>query len=81
MTEPDFLLWSQNELPSLRWQRATYLYANGPSAINAMADMLKLIKDNPTHADAPNWVNELRILVNQSSPTPATSEADKPTSN
>ena len=81
MTEPDFLLWSQNELPSLRWQRATYLYAKGPSAINAMADMLKLIKDNPTHADAPNWVNELRILVNQSSPTPATSEADKPSAN
>jgi hypothetical protein len=40
-----------------------------------MADMLKLIKDNPAHADAPKWVKELRMLVNQSSPTQVSSEA------
>jgi hypothetical protein len=75
MTEPEFILWGQNELPTLRWERATYLYEKGPSAINAMADMLKLIKDNPAHADAPKWVKELRMLVNQSSPTQVSSEA------
>ena len=78
MTEPEFLLWGQIELPSLRWEKATYLYEKGPSAINAMADMLKLIKENPAHADAPNWVKELRTLVNQSSPTPVSSEAPPP---
>jgi len=68
MFAPEFELWTQNELPALRWQRATYLYEKGPSPINAMADMLKLIKENPGHADAPKWVQELRQMVNSSSP-------------
>lgn len=70
MFAPEFELWTQNQLPGLRWQRATYLYQKGPSAINAMADMLKLIKENPAHSDAPQWVRELRQMVNQSAPTP-----------
>lgn len=78
MTEPEFILWGQNELPALRWERASYLYEKGPSAINAMADMLKLIKENPSHADAPTWVSDLRGLINESSPTPVSQEADKP---
>ena len=80
MTVPEHALWLQNELPALRWERATYLYEKGPSAINAMGDMLKNIKENPGHADAPKWVQQLRQLVNQSSPTPISSEADKPDS-
>lgn len=68
MFAPEFELWTQNELPTLRWQRATYLYEKGPSPITAMAEMLKLIRENPGHPDAPNWVKELRELVNQSAP-------------
>lgn len=71
MFVPEFELWTKTELPGLRWQRAKYLYEKGPSAINAMADMLKLIKENPGHSDAPKWVKELRQLVNQSAPSPA----------
>ncbi len=63
MPEPEYLLWVQNELPALRWERAQYLYENGPSAINAMADMLKVVKENPGHADAPQWLKTLRELV------------------
>lgn len=81
MTVPEHALWLQNELPALRWERATYLYEKGPSAINAMGDMLKNIKENPGHADAPNWVQQLRQLVNEASPTPVSSEADKPAAN
>ena len=77
MTEPEFILWGQNELPALRWQRATYLYQKGPSLINAMADMLKLIKDNPSHPDAPDWVSQLREFINEASPTPVSTEAAK----
>lgn len=75
MSEPEFLLWGQNELPVLRWQRATELYKKGPSLINAMADMLKLIKENPNHPEAPNWVSQLRTFVNEASPTPVSKEA------
>jgi len=75
MTEPEYALWLQNELPSLRWERATYLYKNGPSAINAMADMLKVIKEFPAHADAPKWVEELRSSVNESAAVPPSEAA------
>jgi hypothetical protein len=81
MTAPEHALWLQNELPALRWERATYLYESGPSAINAMGDMLKNIKENPGHADAPSWVKQLRLLVNESAPTPVSSESDKPATN
>jgi hypothetical protein len=70
MSEPEYLLWLQNELPALRWERASYLYSKGPSVINAMADMLKLIKDFPAHADAPIWVKDLRTKVNESAAVP-----------
>jgi hypothetical protein len=75
MTEPEYALWLQNELPSLRWERATYLYKNGPSTINAMADMLKVIKEFPGHADAPKWVAELRSSVNESAAVPPSEAA------
>lgn len=75
MSEPEYVLWLQNELPALRWERADYLYEKGPSVINAMADMLKIIKDFPAHADAPKWVSDLRLKVNESSATPTSTAA------
>lgn len=71
MFEAEYNLWLQNDLPALRWNRANYLYEKGPSPILAMSDMLKLIKENPSHPDAPAWVKQLRSLVNQSSPNAA----------
>jgi len=73
MAGPEYELWLKDELPALHWDRATYLYEKGPSTINAMADMLKTIKDYPAHPDAPAWVATLRTFVNDSSAVPATS--------
>lgn len=81
MPAPEYSLWLQGEFPALRWQRAIYLYKKGSSPIQAMGDMLKVIKEFPGHADAPKWVAELRTLVNESSAVPATSAADKPGTN
>ncbi|MCA1964970.1 MAG: hypothetical protein LDL31_13575, partial [Prosthecobacter sp.] len=78
---PEYELWLQNSLPVLRWQRASYLYEKGPSPVNAMADMLKVIKEHPTHADAPSWVSALRKYVNESAPTPSTSAGTESASN
>lgn len=69
---PEYDLWVQNGLPALRWQRAAYLYEKGPSPVAAMADMLKVIKEHPAHADAPSWVDALRKSVNESAAVPAT---------
>lgn len=68
MFAPEFELWTRTSLPMLRWQRAIYLHEKGPSPVNAMADMLKVIRENPGHANAPDWVKTLRQLVNQSAP-------------
>jgi hypothetical protein len=81
MPAPEYALWLQNEFPALRWDRAIYLYKNGSSPVQAMGDMLKVIKEFPGHADAPKWVAELRTLVNESSAVPATSAADNPGTN
>lgn len=71
--KPEFELWTQIELPVMQWQRALYLYEKGPSTVNALADMLKVLKENPGHPDAPLWVKGLRELVNKSAPVPVSS--------
>ncbi len=76
MFPAEFELWTRNELPTLRWQRALYLYSKGPSAVTALADMLKLIKENPSHPDAPKWVEQLRQLVNQAAPAQKTANPE-----
>lgn len=80
MFAPEFELWTKNELPTLRWQRATYLYEKGPSPVNGMADMLKVIRENPGHASAPEWVKSLRQLINQAAPSQASPGAAEATS-
>ncbi len=67
-SEAEYALWLQNELPALRWERAEYLVQNGTSPVNALADMLKLIKEFPGHADAPKWLEGLRTHLEAAKP-------------
>lgn len=64
-TESEFTIWQQQEVPALRWQRANDLFTDGPNPVAGMAEMLKVIKDNPTHPQSPAWVASLRGIVNQ----------------
>lgn len=68
MPAPEYELWLQDDVPALRWERARYLVEKGPSKINALADMLALIKEFPGHADAPGWLGELRGALNEVAP-------------
>ncbi len=72
MHEPEYNLWIQNELPSLRWNRANYLFKNGSSPLNAMADMLKVVKENAGHADSPSWLRQLKSYVEEAKPESTT---------
>lgn len=63
LSEAEYALWLQNDLPALRWERAEYLAQNGTTPVNALADMLKLIKEFPGHADAPKWLAGLRAYL------------------
>ncbi|MBE7497789.1 MAG: hypothetical protein HS117_22830 [Verrucomicrobiaceae bacterium] len=63
MPEPEFVIWTQQELPVLKWSRAEYLLRFGPTPVNALKDMLDLIKANPGHPSAPNWLETMRQAV------------------
>ena len=63
LPEPEFQIWMQQELPEMRWQRANYLLRNGPAPINALKDMLDLIKAYPSHPSAPGWLAEMRTAI------------------
>ena len=69
MPAPEFEIWYQDNVPALRWERAKYLVDKGPSKINALADMLALIKEFPGHADAPGWLSGLRSALNDAAPS------------
>lgn len=63
LPEPEFQIWMQQELPELKWQRASYLLRNGPTPVNALKDMLDHIKAYPGHASAPVWLAEMRTVI------------------
>lgn len=65
LPDAEYQLWLQNELPALRWERAEYLLRHGTTPVNALADMLKLIKEFPAHADAPKWLASLRAHLDK----------------
>jgi hypothetical protein len=66
LSDTEFNLWLQNEYPALRFVRAEYLAQNGPNPVNALADLLKLIREMPGHADAPKWLKTLRQHIEPS---------------
>jgi hypothetical protein len=68
LSDAEYTLWLQNDLPALRWERAEYLLKFGTSPVNALADMLKLIKEFPGHADAPKWLTTLRSHIPGANP-------------
>jgi hypothetical protein len=63
MPEPEFIIWGQQELPEMKWQRANYLLRNGPAPLNALKDMLDHIKAHPGHPSAPGWLAEMRTAM------------------
>lgn len=65
MSESEFALFYKEQAPDWQWGKATYLLANKVTPILAMADMLKIIRENPTHPKAGDWVKQLRQAVNE----------------
>ncbi len=79
MSDSEYAVEFKERQPRLLWQRANYLYAHNVEAIQALADMLKIIRENPTHPDAAEWLTTLREAVNQSQPAQAPSPGAAPT--
>lgn len=68
MSESEYSIFYKDRYPVMLWQRADYLVNHNVNALVAMADMLKLIRENLTHPDARDWAKRLRELVNGAQP-------------
>jgi hypothetical protein len=70
--EGEFAIWSEQAVPTLRWRRAQDLLAHSSTPVTGLSEMLAVIKANPHHASAPQWIIELRSYVAPKTETPAT---------
>lgn len=68
MSQTEFDLYFKEEGPRLQWQKDNYLLSNNVSAVNAMADMLKIIQGNPSHPDAAGWLEEFKEILQRVAP-------------
>lgn len=80
-SETEFGIFYQEEYPRRLWQKNTYLVTNNVNPLAAMADMLKIIRENPTHPDAQAWAKSFREQVTAvSEPVPAAAPPETPIS-
>jgi hypothetical protein len=79
MSEAEYAEYYKEKLPVLQWSKANYMYGRKVNAIAALADMLRIVRENPSHANAAAWVKELRQSVNEVQ-TPVVSPGATPAS-
>ncbi|QIF04228.1 hypothetical protein [Roseimicrobium sp. ORNL1] len=65
MSEAQYAEYYKERLPVLQWSKASFLLENKINPIMALADMLKVVRDNPSHANAGQWLKSLRQSVNE----------------
>ncbi|MBX7207374.1 MAG: hypothetical protein K1X78_03590 [Verrucomicrobiaceae bacterium] len=68
ISDAELSLWQQNEVPDIKWAKLQDLFANGDKPVNAMADMLAMIRDNPGHPNSPKWLEEFKRMVASATP-------------
>ena len=64
MSETEYSTFYKERHPVMQWSKDQYLVEHRVNALPAMSDMLKLIRENPTHPDAGDWARKLREFVN-----------------
>jgi hypothetical protein len=75
MSETEFGLEYKERQPALLWQKATFMLEKNINPLQAVADMLKIVRDNPGHSNAGSWLKQIRTLVaqgQQQAPSPGT---------
>jgi hypothetical protein len=68
MSETEFGILAKERQPELAWQKANFMLTNNLNPLQAMADMLKVVRENPTHPRAIEWLKTLREMVNIAQP-------------
>jgi hypothetical protein len=67
-SETEYQVFYKENYPPMLWAKASYLLENNVNPIMALADMLMIVRDNPTHPNAVAWLKQLREAVNGSQP-------------
>jgi hypothetical protein len=70
-SETEYKVFYNERFPERQWSKSSDLLESRIEPIKALADMLKTVRDNPTHPRAAEWLSTLREYVNQYQP-PAT---------
>ncbi len=68
MSQTEFDLYFKEEGPRLQWEKDNDLLSHNVAAVNAMADMLKIIQSNPSHPDASGWLSEFKEILKRVAP-------------
>ncbi|WP_395752214.1 hypothetical protein [Prosthecobacter sp.] len=63
MSENEYGEWSKDAGPRMQWEKNSYLVSNDVNPVIALADMLKIIQNYPSHPDASKWLKDFRALV------------------
>lgn len=67
-SEGEYALWQQGPLLDIKWEKLTDLFQNGDKPVNAMAEMLAMIRDNPSHPASTKWLEDFRKMVSSALP-------------
>lgn len=79
MSETEYGLYFKEQGPRFQWEKNSYLLSNNINTVVALADMLKVIRENPNHPDAKGWLNEIREAVKSASiPEPGPGPVETP---
>ncbi len=68
LSETEYNIYAQQEHPRLQWQKQRDLLATNVNAINALAEMLKIIQANPNHPEAKEWLATFKIIMTRLTP-------------
>ncbi len=76
--EADYTLYYKEHHPVMVWKKSKYLLDHNLTPVPALAAMLQVVRENPTHVNAADWVKELRQIVSnaQTPTTPSSGVTD-----
>ena len=77
-SETEYQLFYTEKWPERQWTKNKDLLDNKIKPISALAELLKIVREHPTHPRAAEWLKELREYVNQYQPPAAPSVTDAP---
>ena len=73
-TDVEYQTYYKERYPEMLWDKAKYLLGKNVDPVKSLADMLKVIRDYPSHPKAGDWIKEIRGMVNKAN-TAATTGA------